>query len=359
MSFSLASDNIAGCHPDILEALIQANIEKIESPYGNDSISVKAKGVLRQLLGVQECDIAFVTTGTAANVLALSSVLKSYEAVIASDTSHIWSDEAGAVEHFSTARIIPVPTAGQKLTIAHIQGALQEFPLDGPPHKVRPKVVSISQTTEFGLVYSPEEIRALAQFVHEKGMLLHVDGARLCNAAVNYQSFNDAIGGKNPDQYVDLLSLGGTKNGALVAEALIFMGRAKGLYSIHLQKQAMQLISKQRFIAAQLQALYGTGLWKLNATRANETAKRIAAILKKYGKENIRFSFPSIDANAIFVSMPERCIEELLKRCSCYVWDRRLNIVRIMTSWSTSDDDIARFEEIAKEVFAFEEVIQN
>ena len=355
-SIILTSDNTAGVHSHIIDAIARANIEGAALPYGNDPYTQEAKRVLKQLLGVSECQIALVTTGTAANVIAMASALKSFEAIITPDSGHMWTDEAGAVERCTQSRIIPVPTQGKKLTVDHISSVLKEFPLNGPCHKVRPKVVSISQTTEFGLVYTPREIRELSRFIHQEGMLFHVDGARISNAAVKFDYFYDAIGGENPDQYVDLFSVGGTKNGAMCAEAVVFMGRAKELYSPHIHKQAMQLLSKQRFIAAQLIELYGTGLWKENALKANNAAKAVAGILSKYGQDRIQFSYPTVEANAIFVALPEEFLRPFMERCHCYLWDVKSHTVRLMTSWMTTDDDIAVFENIVREIFSVDRV---
>ncbi len=348
----LASDNIVGCHPSIINDFMVYNTGS-SIPYGGDPASQTAKELIQSILGIDSgTDVAFVVNGTAANILGISSVVLSTEAVIASDSSHIWADEAGAFEHFSGCRIIPIQTDGEKIGVWHIEDALLHFPMHGSIHKVRPKVVSISQTTEFGLIYTPHEIRELAEYVHDKGMLLHVDGSRLSNAAAVLGSFQMALGGgPSCDSYVDILSFGAIKNGGMFGEAVVFMGRAKGAYSIQKHKQALNLTSKQRYIASQFHTLYGTDLWKRNAERANFCAKELERLLKQYGGIRVHFHLP-VESNAIFISFPEKEMDHFLQLCSCYIWNQKKKIVRLMTSWATTDEDLMQFEEIVQEVFA-------
>ncbi len=352
-SLFLASDNISASHPHVLRDLAISNCGPAV-PYGSDTISVQAKNAITELLGVPQCEIAFVFNGTAANVLGLSSVLERHEAVIAADSSHIWEDEVGAVEHFSGSRIIPVQTQGEKLTVDDLKRVVQQFPRRGSIHRVRPKIVSISQPTEFGRVYTPQEIQKLSAFIHENDMLLHVDGARISNAAVALGSFANALGVSDAvsscDMCVDILTLGATKNGIMCGEALVFMGRAYGFYNIQLHKQSLNLASKQRFIASQLLTLYGSNLWRENAQKANSSAKKLETIIRKYAKEKAIFHSP-VEANAIFVSFPEKETELFLKKCTCYIWDQSQSIIRIMTSWATSDDEISQFELLLQEIF--------
>ncbi|HXI20260.1 MAG TPA: low specificity L-threonine aldolase, partial [Gemmatimonadales bacterium] len=264
-----ASDNYAGVPPAVLRALAEANVGHTPS-YGRDPWTARAEQLFREHFG-DETAVYLVFTGTAANVLGLQAVTRPYHAVICAAGAHIEVDECGAPERFAGSKLIVCPTPDGKLRPADIERQLEWL---GDVHKVQPRVVSITQATELGTVYRPEEIRTLADTAHAHGLVLHLDGARIANAAV---SLGAAFRRFTTDAGVDVVSFGGTKNGLLAAEAVLFLdGRGPEDFPF-LRKQGMQLASKMRFLAAQFVALLGTDLWRTNAEHANRMARLLAA----------------------------------------------------------------------------------
>lgn len=328
---SFASDNTAGAHPAVIAALAAAN-EGDAPAYGHDAGTRRAVELVRAELG-GAAEVFFVFGGTAANVLGLQAVLRPWQAVICAETAHINVDETGAPERVVGCKLLPVPTADGKLRPADLARFRH---LAGVEHHAQPRVVSVSQTTERGTVYTPDELAALADEVHRQGMLLHVDGARLANAAA---SLGCGLAAITAGAGVDLLSLGGTKNGAVAAEAVVFLRDGYGEHFRFVRKQGMQLASKMRFVAAQFEALFTGGLWRRNAEHANAMARRLAQHATAAG---VRLTQP-VEANTVFAQLPPAAIEPLQARFPFYVWDPDTHEVRWMTSWSTRPDDVDAF----------------
>ena len=245
---SFASDNYAGAHPDVLAAVVAAN-EGHAPAYGHDAGTERAIAVVREALGSPTAEVAFVFNGTAANVLCLDALLRSHDAVVCAATAHVATDECGAPERLLGVKLLTVETADGKLTPAHVDAAAVGF---GDEHRVQPRVVSISQSTELGTLYEPAEIAALAEAAHELGMQLHVDGARLANAAA---ALGCSLADLTTGCGVDAVSLGATKNGGLGAEAVVLLRPHARSPLPYRRKQSMQLASKMRYLAAQLEAL--------------------------------------------------------------------------------------------------------
>jgi threonine aldolase len=332
-----ASDNFSGAHPEVLAAIAGSN-DGHTPAYGEDPWTERARALFRDHFG--DAAEAFpVFNGTAANVLALDALTRPYEAVICAATSHLNVDECGAPERIAGVKLLTAAGEHGKLTPELIA------PLDvrrGDQHASQPRAVSISQATELGTVYTPDEIRALADFAHERDMLVHVDGARLANAAAVLDAPLRAL---TTDAGVDALSFGGTKNGLLLGEAVVFLrpGLADGFAFV--RKQGMQLASKMRFLSAQFEALLGDGdLWLRNASHANAMARRLRDATAPI--DSVEIVHP-VDANAVFARLPRRAIErlrsELPGELPFYVWDEDTGECRWMCSWDTTEDDVDRF----------------
>lgn len=332
-----ASDNNAGVHPRILTALAEVNEGHVIA-YGDDLHTEKASTQLREIFG-QETEVFFVFIGTAANVLGLSTLTQSYHAVICPDTAHINVDECGAPEKFSGCKLLTCNTPDGKLTVDMIASHMHGI---GFEHHVQPRVVSITQATELGTVYTVDEIREIARYTHENGMLLHMDGARISNAAVSLGcGFYEMTGGAG----VDVLSFGGTKNGMMYGEAIIFFDRTLCEDFKYRRKQGMQLASKMRYIAAQFSAFLENDLWKENATHANRMAQKLHGAVKDIpGVEVTR----KVDSNAVFARIPAHLIPDLQEQFFFYVWEEESSEVRWMCSFDTSEEDIESFASLLK-----------
>ena len=334
-----ASDNNAGVDPEILNAILSINEGHVVA-YGDDPHTTEAKSTLRDIFG-GNAEPFFVMTGTAANVLGLSSVLKPYQAVICAETAHINVDECGALERFSGSKLITVDTPDGKLTpeliIPHVKGV-------GFEHHVQPRVVSVSQPTEMGTVYSPGEIFALSDFAKRHNMLLHIDGARLANAAVSlglgFKEFTTEAG-------ADLVSFGGTKNGLLFGESVIFLNKNTGIDFKYIRKQGLHLASKMRYIAIQFETYIKNNIWHKNASHANKMAVKLYESVKDL--ENITIT-QKVQANGIFAIIPGEIIQPLMDEYFFYVWDEDRNEVRWMTSFDTQPDDIIKFSAVIKKL---------
>jgi threonine aldolase len=331
---SFASDNNAGIHPRILEAMAAANYGHVVG-YGDDPYTKAAIKKFRQHFG-PDIEVFFVFNGTAANCLGLKALTESFNAVLCAEAAHIYTDECGAPEKFTSCKLIPIPTSNGKLTVDLVSQAYHRLEI-GYQHHVQPRVVSITQVSEMGTVYQPKEVRALARFAHEHNLFLHMDGARIANAAV---SLGLTLREATRDLGVDVLSFGGTKNGALGAEAVIFFDKQLSRDFLYLRKQGMQLASKMRFIAVQFEALLSGGLWRKNAEHANQ----MAALLKKeVGKiPKVKVVYP-VDANGVFAQIPRQAIPKLQQRYFFYVWDEKQSIVRWMCSFDTTAAEVKQF----------------
>jgi threonine aldolase len=329
---TFASDNNSGAHPAVLAAIAAANAGH-EHAYGEDPHTARAVEVLRDHLG-EQAEVFFVFNGTGANVTALSALLKPYQAVICPATAHINTDECGAPERFTGSKLIGVPTPDGKLRPADIAGQLAGV---GVEHHVQPRVVSISQVTELGTVYTCEEVRALADAAHDAGLLLHVDGARLANAAA---AFGVPIRAMTTDAGVDALSFGGTKNGMLFGEAVCFLTPGLVTDGRFQRKNAGQLPSKMRFVAAQFTALYEGDLWRELASHANAMAERLATGAAAVpGVEIVQ----QRGANEVFARLPHGYVSPLQEVADFYVWDEGASVVRWVASFDTTEEDVDRF----------------
>jgi threonine aldolase len=327
---SFGSDNHAGVHPDVLAALVAANADHVIA-YGEDPYTARALELFRAHFG-PDTETFLVGTGSAANVLSLQAVLRPYESVVCAATAHINTDECGAPEHFMGVKLIDIGTGDGKLTPELIEARAYGW---GNEHHTQPKAVSITQTTEVGTCYSAAEIAAIADWVHARDMLLHVDGARIANAAATLGvGLAAAVAG------ADVLSFGGTKNGLLGGEAVVFLrpGLAGGFK--YLRKQAMQLTSKMRFVGAQFAALLSDDLWLRNASHANAMARRLADGVR--GLPGIAITQP-VQANAVFATVPAAAVPGLQAAYPFYLWEADSSEARWMTSYDTTEADVDGF----------------
>ncbi len=335
---SFASDNNAGVHPEVLKAISAVNHGHTVG-YGYDSYTESVVRKFKQQFGA-DIDVFFVFNGTAANCLGLKALTNTYHAVICADSAHIYTDECGAPEKFTGCKLLPVSPRDGKLTVESVSHACHGI---DDPHHVQPRVISITQATETGTVYKPAEIKALARFAHERGMFLHVDGARIANAAANLgQTLREAT----KDLGVDVLSFGGTKNGALGAEAVIFFDSKLGHDFLYLRKQGMQLASKMRFVAAQFDALLTGDLWLKSAQHANRMARLLQKKLSEIPQVKIVYR---VEANGVFAKIPRKAIAKLKKRYFFYIWDEEQSVVRWMCSFDTTEQDVKDFAKFVAE----------
>lgn len=337
---SFGSDNHSGVHPKVLEAITAANADHAPA-YGADPWTKQAQDLFKKEFGKDTVGYP-VFSGTGSNVLALASALKPFQAVVCTSTAHIHTSETGAPERFLGSKLVTVTTdhaSHGKLTPKDLEKVWIEI---GNPHHVQPKVVSISQGTEVGTVYRPEEIREISQFCKKNSGLLHMDGARLMNAAaflgLDLRELTTDVG-------VDLLSFGGTKNGALCAESVIFLNPSLAEGFEHLRKQAMQLSSKQRFLSAQWIALLEKGLWRDLANHSNQMAVKLGAQLKTAMPDG-RLAHPT-EMNAVFWEAPLDQLEKARARAPFHLWTESpagpgRAVGRIMTSWDTVESDLLR-----------------
>lgn len=329
---SFASDNYSGVHPAIMEAMLKANFGHASS-YGNDEYTQKAELLFKQHFG-EQAQAFFVFLGTAANVLSLSAIMRSYQAVICTNLAHINVDECGAPEKFGGIKLLTVPTTDGKLNLELAKKHLEGI---GFEHHVQAKVISISQTTELGTVYTPEEIKEIADFAHNNNMYLHVDGARLSNAAA---ALNMPFKAFTTDLGVDVVSFGGTKNGMMFGEAVVFLNPSLATDFKYLRKQSMQLASKMRFIGAQFEAYLSNNQCINTAKHANLMAKYLEMKVREIPQIQVT---QKVDANAVFAIFPEEITSKLQEATFFYLWDEAQNEARWMTSWDTTEDDIDFF----------------
>ena len=332
MKRSFGSDNHSGIHPRILDSLQQCNTDYVPA-YGEDPYTEEVEQLFRQEFG-PEARVFFAFNGTGANVLCLKALTDPFHAIICADTAHIHEDECGAPERFTGCKLITVPTPDGKLTPDLVKPELRGF---GFQHHAQPKVISISQTTELGTLYKPQEIAALAQLAHQHNMYLHVDGSRLANAAafsgLSFKALTTEVG-------VDALSFGGTKNGMLLGEAVVMLRPDLAQDFLYIRKQAMQLFSKSRFIAAQYIAYFNHRLWEQNATHANQMAAYLAFCLKDIPQVTITHP---VESNAVFALIPRHVCTQLLEKHLFYIWDDQTCQVRWMCSFSTTKEDVDIF----------------
>ena len=326
------SDNNAGVHPEVLRSVAAANEGHVPG-YGDDPHTLRAVEKVREHLGAG-VEVYFVFNGTAANVLALDAVTRPYHAVVCAETSHIDVDECGAPERYVGCKLLTVPTGDGKLTVEAVGRRMGGF---GVQHHSQPKVVSIAQSTEMGTVYTPREVEDLANYAHRNGMLLHMDGARLANAAAG---LGCDLADITADAGVDVLSFGGTKNGLMGGEAVVFFDGGLAEEFRYVRKQGMQLASKMRFISAQFDALLSGGLWRRNAENANAMAALLSE--RVAGLPGISLT-QRTQSNAVFATLPESAISRLREEYFFEVWDEAASEARWVTSWDTTAEDVEGF----------------
>ncbi|HEY7026209.1 MAG TPA: low specificity L-threonine aldolase [Gemmatimonadales bacterium] len=334
-----SSDNNAGVLPEVLRAIAEANSGHVPS-YGADPYTAQAEAALQKEFG--EGTSAFlVWNGTAANVLGLQAVTRPYQAVICAAGAHIDVDECGAPERFSGCKLLPVPTADGKLRPEDLPPLLLSR---GDEHRSQPRVVSIAQATELGTVYRPTELRALTDAAHANDLLVHMDGARLSNAAA---SLGLSLREITSDAGVDLVSFGGTKAGLLGAEAVLFLNGLEFPEFKYLRKQGTHLASKMRFLAVQFEALLKDQLWRRSASHANTMARRLAE--KLWGLERVRITQP-VEANGVFAVIPPETVAPLQARRRFQLWNPVISEVRWMTAWDTTEEDVDSFAADIREI---------
>jgi threonine aldolase len=327
-----ASDNNAGVHREVLEAISRANQGHVVA-YGDDPHSRSAVKQFEDHFG-RDVDVFFTFNGTGANVLGLQALTRPYHAVLCSDYAHIYTDECGAPEKFTGCKLIPLHHKDGKIRLEAVRHAYHGI---GDQHHVQPRVISITQATEMGTVYQPEEIEDLARFAHKHDMFLHMDGARLANAAV---ALGQNLRQASRDLGVDVLSFGGTKNGLVGGEAVVFFRRELAADFLYLRKQSMQLASKMRFVAAQFEALLTSDLWRRSAEHANRMARLLEAELRRI--PNVRIVW-KVEANGVFVQIPRAAVQRIMQRYFFYMWIEEECIVRWMCSFDTTEEDIREF----------------
>ncbi|WP_240506636.1 threonine aldolase family protein [Thermoactinospora rubra] len=334
----LASDNYAGVHPEILEAIVRANGGH-QSPYGEDVYTQALQDVFRRHFGPDA--LAYpVFNGTAANVVSLRSMTAPWEAVVCAETAHVNTDEGGAPEVAGGIKLRTVPTPDGKLTPSLVDLQAWGF---GDVHRAQPRVVSISNTTELGTVYTPEETRAVCDHAHSLGMLVHLDGARLCNAAA---ALDVPLRALTTDAGVDVVSFGGTKLGLMYGEAVVVLNPEAARGVEYVRKTLMQLASKMRFVSAQFEALLEGDLWLRNARHANAMARRLAAAVADV--PGVRVT-RAVEANGVFAVLPPDVTARLQKRFPFYTWDEVTGEVRWMCAWDTTEEDVDAFAAAVRE----------
>ncbi len=331
---AFASDNWAGAHPEVLAALTRAN-EGHAAGYGHDDLTYRVERRIAALAGAPEAEVFLTFNGTGANVIGLQSALRPHHAVLCAEGAHIDADEGGAPERFTGAKLVPLPAPHGKLAPDTI--AARAAWGKGVEHHVQPRVLSISQSTELGTVYTPEEVRALAVVAREHELILHMDGARLANAVVALGVEPAAI---TAQAGVDILTFGATKNGALFGEAVVAINPELARDMRYIRKQAMQLASKMRFLAAQFDALLDDDLWLRSARHANAMAARLAEGMA--GAPGVELVHP-VQANAVFARIDRARIEPLQAVAPFYVWDEPTDVCRLMCAFDTEPGDVDAF----------------
>lgn len=339
----LASDNWTPAHPSIIKAVVEAN-EGCAASYGSDPWTEEAQRLLQDTFK-SKCKVFMVPTGTGANIFALRLACRSYESVICTDISHIHYQESGAAEAIIGCKLLTVPHREGKIIPEEVLKKLKIERAFGK-HSTSPRVLSITQPTEVGTVYSLEELKALSKLCKTESLLLHIDGSRLYNAAVSLNvNLHEIVTASS----LDILSLGGTKNGLIGAESLLIFNPNLQEGSDHLQKQTLQLLSKMRYLSAQYIPFLQNDLWRTLASQANQKAQEIASVIKKI--PHLFLSYP-IETNQIFFTIPTSWIPLIQEKIFCYPWDKEKNEIRFIASWNTSEQDVIdtklAFSEISK-----------
>ena len=336
---SFASDNNSGIHPQIIQAIFNAN-QGHAVGYGDDEWTAKADSVFRKIFG-EDVQPYYVFNGTGSNATALQVLTRSYESIICAVTAHIYSDECGAPAKSTAAVLKPLSTPDGKLTPELISTELHGL---GISHHSQPKVVSISQSTEMGTVYTVEELKALCDFAHSYDLYVHMDGSRLANACAY---LGIGLRKLSRDCGVDILSLGGTKNGMMIGEAVVAFHPKWNESLMYYRKQSAQLYSKMRFLSAQYIEYLQDGLWLKNAMHSNAMAQYLAVQIRNL--PGVRFT-RKVEANSLFLILPHEAIRKMLEHYFFYMWDEDNNEIRLVCSWDTTQSDVDAFVERLKTI---------
>jgi threonine aldolase len=336
-----ASDNNATVHPEVLEAIAAANVGHAPG-YGHDPLTARVQELFRRHFG-EQASTFLVFNGSAANVLCMRAALRRWQAVICAETAHVNVDECGAPEMLAGVKLLIAPEQEGKLTPSAVARLIARV---GDEHAVQPGLLTISQSTELGTVYTLSELRTLVELAHGHGLLVHVDGARLSNAAA---ALGLPLRALTTDVGVDLVSFGGTKNGLLGGEAVVILHPELADGFAFIRKQSLQLASKMRFVAAQFQALLEGDLWLRCASQANAMAAKLADALGDVA--GLTITRP-VQANAVFALVPADVTPRLQERFPFYVWDEHTGEVRWMCSWDTTDEDVETFAATVQEALA-------
>ena len=336
---AFGSDNHSGVHPAIMQAMVDAN-QGYAIAYGDDEYTQQAKNKFNTFFG-NDIAVYFLYNGTATNILGLKAIADSFHEILCAETAHLNVHECCGPEKFIGCKLQTIQTPDGKLTVDSLKPYMVGF---NDPHMAQPRVVSITQPTELGTVYTIEEIKKLADFIHEHNMLLHIDGARLSNAAA---SLNKSFLEITKNAGVDVLSFGGTKNGMMFGEAVVFFDKSLATNFEFIRKQGMQLASKMRFIAVQFTAFLSNDLWLKNAQHANKMAQLLAAKLSAISTIQIT---QKVETNAIFVIIPKKYIAEIKKHYFFHVFDEHRSECRLMCSFTTTEQDVTDLAKTIKKI---------
>lgn len=336
---SFASDNNSGVHPLILDAVMEANDDHAVG-YGDDPWTARATKKIQEVFG-EAAQPFFVFNGTGANSVALQAVTRPFNSILCAETAHIFVDECGAPGRMSGCALVSIPTPDGKLTPELIAPHLHGF---GFCHHSQPKAVYISEATELGTVYTIDEVRALADMLHQYNMYLHMDGARLANACAYLGCSMKEL---TVDAGVDILSFGGTKNGMMMGEAVVVF-RPELLENMpYIRKQSAQLASKMRYMTAQYVPYLENNLWWKNATHANACARRLADVLAEFPQIHLT---QKVESNQLFFTIPSEPLKKLQENYFFYMWNEETNEARFVTSWDTTEEDILGLEAFLREI---------
>lgn len=339
---SFASDNYAGVLPEVMRALQAAN-EHHATSYGNDALTQQIREQFKEVFDA-DVDVLFVFNGTGANVLSISAATQTFNSVLCADVSHIYNDESSAPETITGCRFFPI--AANKEGKLEPSSIAQKIIRKGDIHFAQSKMISVTQSTEYGTVYTAAELQAISQLAKEHNLFFHIDGARFFNAAA---ALGCSLKELSTDVGVDILSLGGTKLGMMFGEAVVVFNKQLAKDIFFKQKQVMQLASKTRFIAAQYGALLTDELWRRPAKQANAMAQKLHNTLRGFDK--VKVTMP-VDANVVFAIMPAEWIAPLQAAFPFYVWNEITNEVRLMCSYDTTDADINAFVQLLQQLDA-------
>ena len=337
MKRGFGSDNHSGISPEVLKAIADANVDHALA-YGDDEYCARVEQLFKQHFGEQAV-VSFVFNGTGANTMAIDAMVRSHEAVVCAETAHVNVDECGAPQRIVGCRLLTVDTPDGKLTPELVKTRLHGF---GFEHHSQPKAITITQSTELGTLYTISEIKALAELAHSYNMYLHVDGARLANAAV---ALGCTFKEMTTDAGVDVVSFGGTKNGLMIGESVVFLNPELARDYKYRRKQGLQLCSKMRFLAVQFEAYFKDDLWHRNAEHSNRMAQMLYNAVKDIPQVQVMYP---VQVNGVFVKLPRNVWTELQKQYFFYDWDIDNDVVRWMCSFDTSEDDINNFVKALK-----------